>query len=99
MNTQKSTLGCDLTTQEQNNVRVALRYLRLRFGGWLPLSKALRFKDTTLANAANGRVVTAALAFRIARLVDVGVDDLLGGKFPVPGVCPYCNHDASAGAS
>jgi hypothetical protein len=30
------------------------------------------------------------MAVRVARMVKVGVDDLLVGKFPPPGECPKC---------
>jgi hypothetical protein len=80
----------DLTANEQQHVRVALRFLHVRFGGWLALGKALKFKDTTLSNVASGRPVTASLAIRVARLVKVGVDELLGGSYPPPGSCPLC---------
>lgn len=32
----------DLTSQEQVNVRTALRFLRARRGGWVPVAKVLR---------------------------------------------------------
>lgn len=86
----------DLTAEEQAHVRAALRFLRARCGGWAPLAKALGFKDTTLSKVANGRVVAPLLAFRVARLVNVGVDDLLAGKFPSPGTCPHCGHQMEA---
>jgi hypothetical protein len=85
----------DLTAQEQANVRAALRYLRARAGGrsWEPIGKALRLKANTLAKvAAERRGVSAGLAFRVARLASVGVDDVLAGRFPAPGTCPHCGH-------
>ena len=30
------------------------------------------------------------VAFRLARFINVGIDDLLAGRFPEPGVCPRC---------
>jgi hypothetical protein len=84
----------DLTAEEQVRVRAALRFLRLRCGGWAPLARALHLKDTTVANVANGRAVTPTVAFRVARLAAVGVDDMLAGRFPAPGTCPYCGHCA-----
>lgn len=88
----------DLTRDEQTKVRTALRFLHLRFGGWLPLGKALGQKETTLSNVSAGRAaVTPRLAFRIARLVKIGIDDLLLGKFPHPNACPYCGHVAEEG--
>lgn len=82
----------DLTVEEQTHVRTALKFLRSRCGGWAPLAKALHFKNTTVANVANGRSVSAALAFRVARLGRVTVDDVLAGRFPAPGTCPHCGH-------
>jgi hypothetical protein len=62
------------------------------------LAKALHFKDTTLANVANGRTVTASVAFRVARLAGVAVDDMLAGRFPAPGTCPHCGHHEAPAA-
>jgi hypothetical protein len=45
-----------------------------------------------VANVAAGRVVSASMALRIGRFVGVSVDDLLAGRFPPPGTCPYCGH-------
>lgn len=70
------------------NVRAAIRFLRIRCGGWVPLSKALRFTRSTLQKVG----ATPAVAFRVARLAGVGVDDLLAGKYPPPGTCPHCGH-------
>jgi hypothetical protein len=82
----------DLTVQEQTHVRTALRFLRARCGGWEPLAKALRFNPRALAQVGGGRVASATMAFRVARFVKVGVDDLLAGRFPAPGTCPHCGH-------
>jgi hypothetical protein len=41
---------------------------------------------------ARGGAVTASLAFRTARLVKIGIDDLLVGKYPHPNACPHCGH-------
>jgi hypothetical protein len=81
----------DLTLDEQERVRSALHYLRLRFGGWKPLGRALHFEETTLIHAAHGRrTATAAMAFRVARLAKVSVDDLIKGRYPDPNACPRC---------
>lgn len=85
----------DLTVDEQKNVRAALRFLRLRCGTWATVAKALHMGESTVGNIVIGRtVVTPTLTFRIARLVKVGVDDLLAGRFPPPGTCPHCGHRA-----
>ena len=82
----------DLTAAEQTNVRTALKFLRLRCGTWAVLSKALRFGESTLGNVAKGKAVTPLVAFRVARLAKVSVDDVLAGRFPAPGTCPHCGH-------
>jgi hypothetical protein len=81
----------DLTTQEQAHVRVALRFLRTRCG-WASLAKVLHINERTARYIASGRTVTPTLAFRVARLAKVGVDELLAGRFPPPGTCPHCGH-------
>lgn len=82
----------DLTPAEQAHVRAALRFLRARCGGWKPLAQALRFKANSLAKVGSGRVASASMALRIARLAEIGVDELLGGKYPPAGTCPHCGH-------
>lgn len=76
-----------LTAKEAANVRAAARFLRARMGGWKNVAKALHVTRTTAYKAPN-----PALAFRLARLVGVGVDDVLTGRYPPPGVCPHCGH-------
>lgn len=46
----------------------------------------------TLVNVSQGQAVGAGLTLRLARLVSVPVDDLLSGRYPAPGACPYCGH-------
>jgi hypothetical protein len=89
----------DLTTEEQTNVRTALRFLRLQSGGWKMLAKALHCDHKQLCKVGAGRGgVSASLAFRVARLAGVPVDDVLAGRYPGEGTCPYCGHreDASS---
>ena len=83
----------DLTNEEQLHARAALRFLRARSGGWEPCARLLGFKARSLSKIANGKKrASASLAFRIARLAKVGVDDVLAGRFPAPGTCPHCGH-------
>ena len=83
----------DLTREEQEHVRNALHFLRVKLGGWRYLTKLLHFEEMTLIQSGNGtRTVTASMAFRIARVVGVPVDDLIHGKFPEPGTCPRCGY-------
>jgi len=82
-----------MTAAEQAHVLAAVRFLRARCGGWAPLVKTLGFTRQTLSHPA-----TPAVAFRVARLAGVGVDDLLAGKYPPPGTCAHCGHRADAAA-
>lgn len=82
----------DLTLTEQKHVRTALRYLRHRVGTWAPLAKALHCATETAKKAASGHDnVSARLAFKVARVAGVSMDDLLEGRY-LPGACPKCGH-------
>jgi hypothetical protein len=87
-------VSADLTAKEVANVRAALRFLRARCGGVKPLAKALRFSAPTLRVGAS-----PTLAFRVARLAGVSVDDVLAGKYPPAGVCAHCGHAAAVDAA
>lgn len=80
----------DLTADEQKNTRAALAFLRHRLGTWKTLSKVLRMKERSLTNIANGRTATPMLAFKLAKLASVSLDDVTSGRFPSPGTCPHC---------
>lgn len=84
----------ELTSKEQRAVRTTLLFLRVRAGGtWEPVAKALHVEEDTIAKVAHGRrAVTARLAIRVARLIEVGVDELLAGTHMSSRVCPHCGH-------
>jgi hypothetical protein len=84
----------DLTVEEQARVRVALRFLIARGGGVAGIAPVLGFKRRTIANVRDGQGVSVTLAFRVARLAAVPMEDLLAGKFPPPGTCPRCGRAA-----
>jgi len=73
-------------------VRTAIRFLRFKVGGWQPLADALGMKVDSLVKVVNarGRDVTARLAYSVARLTDVSIDDLLSGALLSPRACPHC---------
>jgi hypothetical protein len=85
----------DLTKQEQAHVRTALVRLKLQCGGWNPVAKILRLNPATLSGVATGKLVTPVMAFRVARFVKMGVEELLAGKFTPPGTCPHCGKSIS----
>jgi hypothetical protein len=81
----------DVTTEEQERVRVALHFLSRRAGGWRSLAGALGFSKHTVIHVKKGeKNVSPTMALRVARLAGVTVDDLLAGKFPPTGACPHC---------
>jgi len=86
-------IATDLTQAEQAHVRTALKFLHVRCGTWATLAKVLRFGESTISEVAVGRKAAGpVLAFRVARLAKVSVDDVLSGRFPEPGTCPACGH-------
>jgi hypothetical protein len=85
--TKRST---DLTTEEQESVRRALRFLRVRFGGWPRLAQAIDASWATLRDRAYGRTVSGGLALRIARAAGVPLEDVVSGAWPPAGACPHC---------
>jgi hypothetical protein len=81
----------DLTGEEQEHVRRALRYLRACAGNWKALAKALHFEAITLRHVMRReKNVSPTMAFRLARFAGTSIDDLLAGKFPPAGACPHC---------
>jgi hypothetical protein len=36
--------------------------------------------------------VSINMAYRVSRLAGVAFDDVVTGKYPVPGTCPHCGH-------
>jgi hypothetical protein len=81
----------DLTTEEQDHVRRALRVLSARVGGMPLLAKAMGVNYGRLAWAMGKTGKPgAALALYAARLAHVPMEDLLAGAWPKPGACPTC---------
>ena len=74
-----------LSPKEASNVKAAARFLHARMGDWRAVAKALHVSKATCI-----RAPSPILAFRLARLVGVPVDDLLSGKYPPADVCPHC---------
>lgn len=80
----------DITPAEAAHVRAAIRFLRIRCGGLKSLAAALGIGRHTLKVVGRRGGVSANTAFRVARFAGVAVDDVLAGRFPAPGACPYC---------
>lgn len=83
----------DLDAKEQQHVRTALRLLRNRLGTWVSVADGLNMNSSNLEKTVRGgQRVSASLAIRVARLLNVMIDDLLVGRFLPPGACPNCGH-------
>lgn len=81
----------ELTAEETTHVRAAIVFLRQRRGGWRQLAEAMGVNEKTLSNTATvGKTISAAMAIRAARVAEVSTDDVLEGRFPLPGACPVC---------
>lgn len=86
-------MALKLTMPEQDSVRGVLRLLRKRFGTWESLAKVLEMCKRTLQNVIwRAKNVTADLAFRVSRLVKAPMEDIIGGRWPAEGACPFCGH-------
>lgn len=83
----------DLDAREQSHVRTALRFLHVRLGAWVVVAAAVKCGPSYLKKVMqrNCRNVSASLAVRVARVLDVPVDDLVSGRYLI-GACPHCGH-------
>lgn len=82
----------DLTLTEQKHVRTAMRVLRRQLGTRTDLAKALQYSPATIRHVLDGtNAVSAGMAFRVARLLELPIDDLLAGRC-LPGACPRCGY-------
>ena len=83
----------DLTEEQERNVRTALLHLRLRYGRWDVVAKALRTEYDTVEKVANGRGrgVSARMVFRVADVLGCSIDGLLAGEV-LPHACPNCGY-------
>lgn len=91
----RKTRGTMLTEAERDHVRAALRFLRVRLGGWEPVAQAMGVRRKLLERVLYGeRNATAGHALRTARAAGVPMEDVLTGKYPKPGACALCGHVA-----
>jgi DNA-binding XRE family transcriptional regulator len=81
----------DLTEEERANVGRALRFLRVRAGGWAPLAKALGVSRENAVRAASPKgKPSPRIALRLAKLARVPLEDVLSGAWPPEGACAHC---------
>jgi len=80
-----------LSPEQQENVRLAIGILKIRYGSLAKAAAALCVHQKTLTRSATKRgAPTPGLALRVAEGVGATVDDVLSGAFPAPGCCPFC---------
>lgn len=81
----------DLTPEEIDNVRRALKVLRTRFGGYAQLAEAMGAKVKTVETSVSRKSgPSVATALRAARVAGVPLEEILRGAWPKPGACPMC---------
>ena len=81
----------DLTPEEQANARRAILFLVKRHGTVAVLAQAMGANFGTVKSAVKTRGrVSAGIALRAARAAGVPLEDVLSGRWPVDGECPYC---------
>ena len=83
----------ELTTEEQDNVRGAMRVLKVRDEGLALLAARMEVSTDHLRKALSGlRSIGAMTAIRVAQAAGVSLDDILSGAFPGPTACRHCGH-------
>lgn len=85
-------LARQLTEDEQENVRVALRYLRARLGTWVRVARVTRMKRRTVRRLRAGWTVRIYVAERVAATLGASVDALVTGRFLPQGACLHCGN-------
>ena len=81
----------DLSLDEQRNVLDMLRALRARFGNWLTVERALPISHNQRVEMTEGRAeVSTTIAFRIAKLLEVSLHDVISGIALSKPMCPHC---------
>lgn len=87
----------DLSVDEQRNVLATLHALRARFGNWLTVERALPISHSQRVEVTEGRTeVSTTIAFRIAKLLELSLHDVLQGSALPKQTCPHCGGVISA---
>jgi hypothetical protein len=79
-----------LSPEQQENVRRAMRYLTVKYGGPRKFAAALGVSYQAFWKLRNpSRAIPVRRAVLVAALAQVPVDDVLTGRWPTE--CPHCN--------
>ena len=80
-----------LTPKEQANVKAAIAALRIRHRTLAKMAQLMGMNHKTLEwNAHRRGKPTRAMAVKLAALACVSTEDVIYGRWPKPGCCPYC---------
>jgi hypothetical protein len=89
---RETTRSSELTGEEHEHVRAAIRFLPVRLGSVGKLAAAMRVKPSELWRALGKRGrPTAGLALRVSRVAEAPVESILTGIWPKSGHCAHCN--------
>lgn len=86
----------DLSREEQRHVLICLNTLRNRFGNWRTVERAVPISHSQRVEITEGRAdVSTTIAFRIAKLLEVSLHDVLAGTAVPASVnaCPHCGKE------
>jgi len=88
---EQEAAGVRARLTEQTNVRSLIRALRVRLGNWQSVERALPLFHGMRVDVMAGRYeVSASVAFRVAKVPDVSLHDVLDGTALPPGGCKHC---------
>lgn len=84
----------DLSHDEQRNVLTCLHSLRARLGNWFTVERAVPISHSQRVEITEGRSeVSTTIAFRIAKLLEVSLHDVLAGTAVPKNTCPHCGKE------
>jgi len=79
-----------LTDGEQENVRLALRYLYGRLGTWVAVARVTHLKRRTVRRLRDGARVRVYAAKHVAAALGVSTDAVTTAEALPAGACRYC---------
>ncbi len=84
----------DLSLAEQENVRVCLRALHARFGNWRNVERSLPVAHSVMVELMSERCeVSVVIAFRVAKVLDASIYDVIAGRAVPAGTCRSCGKE------
>lgn len=76
------------------SVRVCLRALHAKFGNWRNVERSLPVAHSVMVDVMSGRVeVSVVIAFRVAKVLDASIYDVIAGRAVPDGTCAHCGKE------